>query len=514
VDSFHRLVNPGRYIPWSVARLTGITDALVADKPPLKAVLPELLGFLEGCVFVAHCAPFDHHFLGYYARQLLGRRLEMPVLCTYRLAQHLLPQLGRRNLSDLARHVGVPVEGRHRAMPDARTAANIFVRFLGILGALGFETLEDVLDLQGVARAEEPLSLAEGMALDVASLNNLPEEGGVFLLRDADEAVLYVGRSANLCRAVRGLFYPRSPGVARFARRLASVRRVEVEPMRSELAAALREARLIREYRPPLNRGRSARSGWLFLKVSCGRGHPRIRATDRLAADGAFYFGPFRKAAALRELLAAIHEVFPLKDAERAEGNSPRGAGLRPRAVWLADQLVALLEGRCGGKEQEEKTLRELARLWGTERKLAQLRPRWGRLRHLLQSHNLSGPSVRRRNFLAVERARDGEERVGYVVREGVLRGEWRFSRRRPPLARFRKAIQKLYFDGGPPAPATPPTREELEEAALLAEWLRREAYEGFVLELGPAAEPEEVIGKLREALSDPASAGSLFYVG
>ena len=83
VDSRDVLVNPGREIPWNVVRLTGITDAMVADKPGLMEALPGFLDFIDGCVFVAHCANFDLHFLQYYAQEFLERDFSPPVLCTF-----------------------------------------------------------------------------------------------------------------------------------------------------------------------------------------------------------------------------------------------------------------------------------------------------------------------------------------------------------------------------------------------------------------------------------------------
>src|SRR6185437_13861033 len=60
---FASLVNPGTPVPPGIADLTGITDWMLAAAPRLGAVLPGLLDFAQGCVLVAHNAPFDLGFL-------------------------------------------------------------------------------------------------------------------------------------------------------------------------------------------------------------------------------------------------------------------------------------------------------------------------------------------------------------------------------------------------------------------------------------------------------------------
>ena len=150
VDSRDVLVNPGREIPWNVVRLTGITDAMVADKPGLMEALPGFLDFIDGCVFVAHCANFDLHFLQYYAQEFLERDFSPPVLCTFELANRLLPGQKRFNLGELSTVLGLldSEEVRHRALSDAEATAQIFIRFTQMCRLLGLDSLESLLEFQ------------------------------------------------------------------------------------------------------------------------------------------------------------------------------------------------------------------------------------------------------------------------------------------------------------------------------------------------------------------------------
>jgi DNA polymerase-3 subunit epsilon len=139
------LVNPGRPIPGFVSRLTGIDDPKVSGAPPFDAVAEEFLEFLGGAAFVAHNARFDWRFVNAELLRARGGRLTNARLCTVRLARRLLPHVKRRNLDALAWLFGIEIDGRHRALPDARGTA----RLLGFLLEIAEE--QGVVDELGLA---------------------------------------------------------------------------------------------------------------------------------------------------------------------------------------------------------------------------------------------------------------------------------------------------------------------------------------------------------------------------
>jgi DNA polymerase-3 subunit epsilon len=141
---FETLVNPERPIPPSISSVTNITWSMVKDAPRFADVCDQLVGTLEGNVFVAHNALFDWRFLSMEVERVLRRPLVGRKLCTVRMARRLLPQLRRRNLDSLAVHYGVEIVGRHRAGGDARATATILQRMLKIAGDQGFDTLDDL----------------------------------------------------------------------------------------------------------------------------------------------------------------------------------------------------------------------------------------------------------------------------------------------------------------------------------------------------------------------------------
>lgn len=142
-DAFQSLVNPGRPISSFITGLTGISNAMVAAAPPFRDIALALEATLQGRTFVAHNATFDWGFLSMeFARADHPNALTGKPLCTVRLARRLLAHLPRRNLDSVAYHYGVSIEGRHRALGDARATAQVLRGLLRDAEVRGIESLD------------------------------------------------------------------------------------------------------------------------------------------------------------------------------------------------------------------------------------------------------------------------------------------------------------------------------------------------------------------------------------
>ena len=127
---YSTLINPGRPIPYPIAKLTRISDEMVRAAPYFEDVAHDVRALIEGRVFVAHNVAFDWGFIHgelvrTTRRPLLGRRL-----CTVRLARKVVPEVRRRTLDALSYFFNVHNEARHRAYGDARATAKVFRRLL------------------------------------------------------------------------------------------------------------------------------------------------------------------------------------------------------------------------------------------------------------------------------------------------------------------------------------------------------------------------------------------------
>ena len=151
------LLDPGRPIPPSIVRLTGIDDRMVRGAPTFEATLPRLMAALQGGIFVAHNASFDYRFLKTMIERATGDRFTLPHLCTVKLSQRLIhPRTGSRKLHSLAHHLGIPLQNRHRARDDAYAAARILVELLRLLREKGVQTVGEIKVFESGAPATEP----------------------------------------------------------------------------------------------------------------------------------------------------------------------------------------------------------------------------------------------------------------------------------------------------------------------------------------------------------------------
>ena len=142
--AFETLINPDRPIPPMISSLTNITSSMVRNAPRFRDVCDQLIGALEGHIFVAHNATFDWRFINAEIERARGRRMHGRTLCTVRMAKKLAPQIRRKNLDAVAFHYGIEILGRHRAGGDARATAEVLVRLLRAADDNEIETFTDL----------------------------------------------------------------------------------------------------------------------------------------------------------------------------------------------------------------------------------------------------------------------------------------------------------------------------------------------------------------------------------
>jgi DNA polymerase-3 subunit epsilon len=145
-EVFDTLVNPGRPIPPGSTEVHGITDAMVADAPPIAEVCRRFHRFAEGAVLVAHNAPFDMAFLRRREGEL-GLRFENPILDTVLLSAVVYGQHDTHSLDALTHRLGItiPEEARHTALGDTVATADALLKLLPVLQGRNLHTFGEVL---------------------------------------------------------------------------------------------------------------------------------------------------------------------------------------------------------------------------------------------------------------------------------------------------------------------------------------------------------------------------------
>lgn len=194
-EHWHTLIDPGVPIPEGIQKLTGIEPSMLVGKPSFAEVAGLLLEKLNDRTLVAHNARFDYGFLK-QEFQRIGIRYQAKPLCSVKLSRQLFPQFKRHGLDQIIKRFNLVIQDRHRAMDDAE----IIYRF--------FRKVSQLFDDDDVAAICQELRANSALPtlISKASIDQLPKAPGVYYFYDAQDKLLYVGKSVNIRQRVLSHF--------------------------------------------------------------------------------------------------------------------------------------------------------------------------------------------------------------------------------------------------------------------------------------------------------------------
>ncbi|MBQ3393452.1 MAG: excinuclease ABC subunit UvrC [Lachnospiraceae bacterium] len=179
-------------------------------------------------------------------------------------------------------------------------------------------------------------------------LKKLPASPGVYIMRDSQDSIIYVGKAVNLHNRVRSYFRKivgRGPQIDRM---VSQIERFEYIVTDSELEALILENNLIKEHRPKYNTMLKDDKTYPYIKVTVGEAFPRIFVARRMLKDKARYFGPYTSAQSVRSTIELLNRMYGLRDCRRV---LPRDTGKeRPCLNYHMERCC----GPCSGEVSEE----------------------------------------------------------------------------------------------------------------------------------------------------------------
>jgi DNA polymerase-3 subunit epsilon len=321
-ERWSSLVRPSAPLRRGIQRFTGISQAMVDGAPWPEDVLPRLAAELDGRVMVAHNAPFDRRVLRQAFTRVGLDWPRPPIICTAALARTMLPLQRERALGKLADALGIEVHQAHRALADAETCARVLCALFPRLCANAI-TVADALAVLAPkrrARPRKPKRASIGHfpgrpASAQPEFGELPRDPGVYLFRDDQGRVLYVGKSVSIRSRARAHFAPSAAPAAWTAH--ATV--VDYRTTRSELGALVLENRLIKELAPPGNKSLNRHESDRLVYIRCRLDIPfPILEVSRDPASGhAVTIGPVRGRRLAAELVEQLDSLFGLRHCGR-----------------------------------------------------------------------------------------------------------------------------------------------------------------------------------------------------
>ncbi len=357
--TYRTFVRPDTRIPPYITALTGISDAMVSDAPPVGEMLASFLEFLGGAVVVGHNVRFDLSFIN-HALTATGRpRLTNATVDTLALARRLVRDMVPNcKLGTLASSLRLEHQPCHRALDDVLATGDLLHALLERAGTFGIVGLEELLNL--------PKLVGHPQADKLRLTTRLPHRPGVYWFCDAAGNVLYVGKATDLQSRVRSYFSGDSRHkIGQLLRQLDAVHH-HVCP--GPLTAAVLEGRLIRAWAPPFNRQGKVRRNLPGTPESKPkrsrrrRGDPTI---DQLEGDPAVLLGPLAE----RLTSLSLHQRY--EDAGRVRDEAERLRHLltrhrRVESLRRVGRIELVIDGE-GLVTLDRGLLIETASLFGPE---------------------------------------------------------------------------------------------------------------------------------------------------
>ncbi len=176
-----------------------------------------------------------------------------------------------------------------------------------------------------------------------------PEKPGVYLMKDAGDNVLYVGKASVLRNRLRSYFGSPAGHSAKIRRLVPQITDFEFIVTDTEAEALILENTLIKRYRPRYNARLKDDKTYPFLKIDLSEEFPRVYITRQVSDDGARYFGPFATAGSVRQTMDLVKKLFPYRSCTKViTGSDPR-----PCLEYFIHRCVAPCSGYASWEEYD-----------------------------------------------------------------------------------------------------------------------------------------------------------------
>ena len=164
-------------------------------------------------------------------------------------------------------------------------------------------------------------------------LNSLPHKPGVYLMKDAQGTIIYVGKAISLFNRVRSYFQESTEHSPKNRSMVAKIEDIEFLVVRNEVEALVLESNFIKQYRPKYNVLLRDDKSYPYIKVALNEDFPRVYRVRNFQRDGNRYFGPYTNSGAVDATLDLLNKLFAFRTcrydsstwAPPAEGEPPAG---------------------------------------------------------------------------------------------------------------------------------------------------------------------------------------------
>lgn len=341
-----------------------------------------------------------------------------------------------------------------------------------------------------------PIGRRRNMAFNIdEELKKLPAKPGVYLMHNAKDEIIYVGKAVSLKNRVRQYFQSSRNKGLKIEQMVPQIARFEYIVTDSELEALVLECNLIKEYRPKYNTMLKDDKSYPFIQVTVQEEFPRVLFARRMKKDKSKYFGPYTSAGAVKETIDLVRKLYCLRACSK---KLPADQGKErpclyyhihqckaPCQGWITpeeyrqqvDDALNFLNGNFQGVIQELTVKMEQASEELRFEEACEYRDLIESVRRIGEHQKITGSSGEDRDVVAL--ALDREDAVAQIffIRDGKLIGRDHFYLR-VAAGEERSGVLlsflKQFYAGTPFIPRELMLSDEIEDHEVLEEWLGR----------------------------------------
>ena len=326
-----------------------------------------------------------------------------------------------------------------------------------------------------------------------AKLDALPTQPGVYIMRNAERRVIYVGKAVNLRSRVRSYFQESAQASSKIRRLVAEVADLEFIVTATELEALVLECNLIKEHRPRFNVRLKDDKRYPYIKIHWQDPFPRVEVTREMRQDGARYYGPFADVGAVRQTLDLLRRIFPYLTCTREITGKDRRACLYYHikrcsgpcigAISQEDyratihQICLFLEGKTERVQEQLRAQMKAAAERLEYEQAAFIRDQIAAVQRVVERQRVVTRARADEDIIAFARA-DGDTCVQvFFIRDGKLIGRESFlldGVEDDQPSHILGSFVKQFYDEAAYVPPQIVLPDELDERLVVESWLRQ----------------------------------------
>ncbi len=324
-------------------------------------------------------------------------------------------------------------------------------------------------------------------------LKKLPKNPGVYMMHDANDSIIYVGKAVNLHNRVRSYFRKivgRGPQIDKMVEQIA---RFEYIVTDSELEALVLENNLIKEHCPKYNTMLKDDKTYPYIKVTLGEDYPRVLFSRQMKKDKSKYFGPYTSAAAVKDTIELLNRLYCLRTCNRV---LPRDIGLdRPCLNFHIKQCLAPCQGYISKEDYRGRVNQAMDFLNGNyapllndlQEKMLQAsenmefedairyRDLYNSVKSVAQKQKITDSDGEDKDIIALAKEDTDAVVQVFFVRDGKLIGREHYYMTHvsgQSKAQILLDFVKQFYAGTPYIPKALVLQEEIEDIEILEKWL------------------------------------------